>query len=138
MSALPPSKDRSNFWISCTNKEIKRRNPPTERCGKWLLFVPLAEIDAAWAKVEADIKLGNLSFSAKTSTAKRNPNAVDPNIKVICVYTPDSEYIEDVRRVRERLRVLGFNQKIPYKTDVATLQGCYQVNGSQRISSYYE
>ena len=133
-----PSKDTDNYWISCTHEEIRRKSPPTKRCGKWLLFIPLSEIDAAWTKVESDIKLGNLSFSAKVSTAKRNPNAVDPDTKVICVYTPDSFDVQDVMRVRSRLRALGFTRKIPYKTDIATHQGRYQVNGNQRISSYYE
>ena len=57
---------------------------------------------------------------------------------MICVYTYDADDREDVLRVRQALRDLGFDRPIPYKTDRATLEGRYQVKGHQRISLYYE
>ena len=38
-------------------------------------------------------------------------------MKLICVYTYNFEDLDDVRRVRLRLRELGYIKKIPYKTD---------------------
>ncbi len=67
-----------------------------------------------------------------------NPNARDPNMRVICVYTYDWMDEKDVRRVREELREIGIARKIPYKSDQDTLDGKYQVSGHTRISKYYE
>jgi len=53
------------------------------------------------------------------------------------VYTYNFEDEEDVMRVREELRRLGFTSKIPYKTDEETRSGRYQVKGDREISEYY-
>jgi hypothetical protein len=108
------------------------------RSGKWLIFVPLDELDDAWAKIKKATEEGLLGDSSKSATALPNPNAVAPTKQVICVYTYDSEDREDVMRVRQALRDLGFTRPIPYKTDKATLERRYQVRGHQRISLYYE
>ena len=79
--------------------------------------------------------LGN---SSKAATALPNPNAADPNLKVICVYSYDSDDREDVIRVRQVLRDLGFDRPMPSKTDKATLECRYQVNGHKRISLHHE
>jgi len=79
-----------------------------------------------------------LSDCAKVSTACPNSNAQDPDKYVICIYTYDSDDIDDVRRVREKLRDLGITHKIPYKTDNATMEGNYLVRGHKRISKYFE
>ena len=98
----------------------------------------MAELDDAWSKIKQATQAGSLSNSSKAATGLVNPNAIDPTRKVICVYTYDSEDREDVFRVRQALRDLGFVRPIPYKTDQATLEGRYQVNGNWRISLYYE
>lgn len=110
----------------------------TVRCGKWLLFVPAAKIDDAWAAIKQTTQEGRLGGSAKVATARPNPNATNPNVRVICVYTYDADDEEDVTRVREELRRLGYTRKIPYKTDDATLAGRYQARGDTRISLRYE
>lgn len=51
---------------------------------------------------------GELGHRSKVATAKRNPNARSAATKVICVYTYDYEDTEDVKRVRGKLRELGF------------------------------
>lgn len=66
-----------------------------------------------------------------------NPLAKRSKSHVICVYTDDSDDEVDVMRVRQSLRVLGFDQPIPYKTDVATHAGEYKVLGSKNISRYF-
>jgi hypothetical protein len=98
----------------------------------------LEELDAAWAKIRKATEAGLLGNSSKAATALPNPNAADPTKRVICVYTYDSDDLDDVFRVRQALRHLGFDRPIPYKTDRATLEGRYQVKGYQRISLYYE
>ncbi len=132
----PPSQIRDKYWVSATAR--KNRVPSAERSGKWLIFVPLDELDDAWAKIKQATQEGLLGNSCKAATGLSNPNAIDPNTKVICIYTYDAADREDVLRVRQALRDLGFTGPIPYKTDQATREGRYQVDGHTRISLYYE
>ena len=69
---------------------------------------------------------GLIGDRAKVSTAKPNPNARDPNRRVLCVFTYNYEDIEDVRRIREQLRRIGVNEKIAYKADEDTKAGRYR------------
>jgi hypothetical protein len=131
-----PSQIQDDYWVSARAR--KNRVPFTERSGKWLIFVPLNELDDAWAKIKKATEEGLLGNSSKAATTLPNPNAADPAKRVICVYTYDADDREDVFRVRQALRDLGFDRPIPYKTDRATLEGRYQVKGHQRISLYYE
>jgi hypothetical protein len=91
-----------------------------------------------WQKIKAATEAGKLGDSAKVATAKPNQFAADPNKRVICVYTYDWTDVDDVRRVREELRKLGFVAKIAYKADEDTYAGRYEVHGHKRISKYYE
>lgn len=59
-------------------------------------------------------------------------------VKVICVYSYAYTDKDDVMRIRQELRKIGIENKIPYKTDKATGQGQYQIKGNSRISVYYE
>ena len=144
MSELPlshpdvkPSEVRDVYWLYAKRK---KGNYPahTTRGGKWLIFVHVKEIDEVWRKIKKAIEEGKLGNSAKVATARPNPNAKNPDIKVICVYTYDWTDEEDVRRIREELRKLGITQKISYKTDEDTLKGKYRIKGHTRISKYYE
>ena len=102
-----------------------------------MIFVPLSEIDEWRELIKQSTKNGLLGQTSKVATAGPNRNTNDPNMKVICVYTYDSDDQEDVMRVRNTLRKLGITQKIPYKTDKATIEGRYQNRGHKRISKYY-
>ncbi len=82
---------------------------------------------------------GHLGNEAKAATAKKNGLARNQWVKVICVYTYDSADVDDVRRVRQRLRELGFTKQLSYKTDAATASGIYSgTNEGRPISLYYE
>ena len=118
----------------------KRKGYPahTPNGGKWLIFVPLSEIDDMWVKIMRATEEGKLGGSSKVATAKPNPNARNLNTKVICVYTYDWTDKDDVRRVREELRQLGVSSKIPYKADQETCSGKYANRGDTHISKYYE
>jgi hypothetical protein len=80
-----PSQILDDYWVSARAR--KNRVPFTERSGKWLIFVPLDEVDDAWAKIKKATEAGLLGNSSKAATALSNPNAADPTKRVICVYT---------------------------------------------------
>ena len=132
-----PSQVTEAYWLSAERK-AGEYPAHTERGGKWLIFVPVAQIDEVWAKVKDATEKGLLGGSAKVATGKPNPNATNPGAKVICVYTYDWTDEEDVRRVRGAIRELGIVANIPYKADNDTLAGNYANRGQKRISKYYE
>jgi hypothetical protein len=57
--------------------------------------------------------------------------------QVTLVYTYDSDDLDDVRRVREELRLLGVTWKVGYKEDRETVQGHYSSSGKP-VSKYWE
>lgn len=132
-----PSEVFDSPWLSVKRKQ-GRYPKPTENSGKWLIFIPLSQIDAVWEEIKTATEEGRLGSSAKVATAHPNPNATSPDTKVICVYTYDWTDEADVRRIREELRSLGITSKIPYKADQETHSGQYANRGSKRISKYYE
>jgi Basophilic leukemia-expressed protein Bles03 len=134
---LQPSKVTDEFWL-VAERAVGEYPEHTELGGKWLIFVPVQQVDAVWTKVKEATQQGMLGGSAKAATARPNPNATNPDVKVICVYTYDCTDENDVRRVREKLRELGIVAKIPYKADKETLAGNYANRGHKRISKYYE
>ena len=105
---------------------------------KWLLFVSTQRIDLVWRTIRAETLAGRLGVAAKVATAMKNPNATSDRVKLICVYTYNADDLIDVRRVRERLRELGFLKKLPYKTDAATGAGKYTAQGDTNVSMLYE
>jgi hypothetical protein len=64
---------------------------PTERCGKWMLFTHVSEIDETWIKIRKTIEDGKLGIRAKMATMKENRNTIVKDEKAICVYTYDSD-----------------------------------------------
>ncbi len=110
----------------------------TPRSGKWLFWVKEDDVDEVWARIREATERGRLGSQSKVATARPNPLAVDPDKRVICVYTYDWKDKTDAMRIREELRKLGITQQIPYKTDEDTLKGKYRAKGHTRISKYYE
>lgn len=136
-SEAKPSEVTDVYWIYA--KREKGKYPTsTQRSGKWLVFVNIDDVDEVWEKIKKATREGQLEGSAKVATAKQNPNATNPNTKVICVYTYDWSDEKDVKRVRDELRKLGITNKIPYRADEDTLSGKYRVRGHIKISKYYE
>ena len=109
-----PTEVTETFWIRASRNHGSYPKP-TERSGKWLLFVPVEKVDEAWAVIKRETETGKLGPSSKVATMRPNANARDPRTKVICVYTYDSDDRADVGRVRQALRELGFTKKISYK-----------------------
>lgn len=135
-SAMPSTETRLP-WIHA-QRLVDSYPEGTERCGKWLVFVPRSQVDEVWTKIEQATVRGELGGDAKVSTARPNPNASKRDTHVICVHTYDIADLDDVRRVREGLRALGIVSKTPYKTDQATYDGKYAVKGDRRVSSLFE
>lgn len=135
VGARMPSEVADDFWVRA--KRTGDDYPAhTERGGKWLVFVPTADLDEVWGRIKAALEAGSLGTQAKASTALPNPNAADSAEKVICVYTYDGDDEADVWRVRAGLRRLGITQPLFWKGDQATRDGQYQVRGNTRVSRY--
>jgi hypothetical protein len=132
-----PTEVTDRYWLHAGRK-TGAYPASTEKSGKWLIFVPVAQINDVWAKIKLATEQGRLGYAAKVATARPNPNARNPEAKVICVYTYDWSDETDVRRVRRELRALGILSKISYKADEDTLAGRYAIRGNKRISMYYE
>ncbi|NLM29320.1 MAG: DUF1917 domain-containing protein [Methanomicrobiales archaeon] len=125
-----PSKTTRIYWIAQDAPEPAPRGLDDEQVGKWLIFVPPDEADEAWRKVRDETARGLLGISAKVSTAKPNPDSRDERT-VIYVYTRDWADEADVMRVRERLRDLGFVDRLGYKRNIETYRGEYSEEGKK-------
>lgn len=129
-----PSKTTRMYWIIQDAPGPAVRGLDDEQVGKWLIFVPAGEVDEAWRKVRDETVNGMLGISAKVSTAKPNPDSRDERY-VIYIYTRDWADEADVMRVRERLRDLGFAERIGYKRNIETYRGEYSEEG-RRVTYY--
>ena len=129
-----PSKTTQMYWIVLDAPGSLPEAIEDEKAGKWLIFQEPDLTDAAWKKVRDATVALELGISAKVSTAKPNPDSRD-NRKVIYVYTPDWAKEEEVMRVREKLRELGFVDRIGYKRNIETFKGEYAQKG-KRVTFY--
>lgn len=134
-----PSEVSEVYWIYAERRKVPYPGP-TRRSGKWLVLGDVGRIDGLWARVKVATESGRLGGRSKAATSKPNPTAADPNTRAICVYTYDSEDLEDVMRVRDELRALGVVEKIGYKTDEKTVAGIYVSRGykAEEIRRYFD
>lgn len=109
------------LWAFCPAREQRTANSG----GKWLVFVPVAEVDSWWSEIRRAVEAGELGNQAKVATAYDNALAVSAKLRVICVYTPDWADKADVGRVLAGLRELGVGWRLSYKTNDATRAGQY-------------
>ena len=129
-----PTKTTGVYWIVQDAPGTASSGLGDEQAGKWLIFVPEDEVDGAWRTVRGETVKGTLGISAKVSTAKPDQDSCDGRA-VIYVYTRDWADETDVMRVRERLRDLGFTERIGYKRNIETYRGEYSEEG--RKVTYY-
>jgi len=129
-----PSKTTQTYWIVQDAPGSAPEAIEDENAGKWLIFQEPDQIDAVWKKVRDATVALELGISAKISTAKPNPDSRDAR-KVIYVYTKDWADEPDVMRVREKLRELGFVDRIGYKRNIETFAGEYAKKG-KRVTYY--
>jgi hypothetical protein len=129
-----PSKTTQMYWIVQDAPGSPPEAIEDENAGKWLIFQEPDVADESWRKVRDNTVKLNLGISAKVSTSKPNPESRD-NRKVIYVYTKNWADEEDVMRVRETLRTLGFTERIGYKRNIETFAGQYAKKG-KRVTYY--
>jgi hypothetical protein len=129
-----PSKTLQTYWIVQDAPGSLPEATEDEKAGKWLIFQEPEVIDGAWKKVRDATVAGEIGISAKVSTAKPNPDSRDTR-KVIYVYTRDWAEEADVMRIREKLRELGFVDRIGYKRNIETFAGEYAKKG-KRVTYY--
>lgn len=87
--------------------------------GKWQIFKCPEEIDNSWYVIANSTWKDELGTSAKVSTAGQF-GASKPWSYAIFIYTKNYFDTLDVKRVRERLRELGYTQRLYYKPDLYT------------------
>jgi DNA-binding transcriptional LysR family regulator len=129
-----PTKTTQMYWIVEDAPSAAPNAVDDELAGKWLVFLPAEEVDAAWRRIRDATAAGELGISAKVSTAKPNPGARDDRY-VIYVYTADWRDEVEVMRVREALRALGVEDRIGYKRNLETFRGEYSKKG-KRVTYY--
>jgi hypothetical protein len=131
---IVPMKTKKSYWIQQDRPDVETGVSGSEEAGKWLIFLSPEEVDVAWKKVRNATVAGTLGIGAKVSTAKENENSYD-DCKVIYVFTADWSNKEDVMRVREELKNLGFVDRIGYKRNLDTYAGEYHERG-KRVTYY--
>ena len=131
---IVPTKTTKSYWIQQDRPSAETGATGAEEAGKWLIFLAPEEVDAAWQKVRNATVAGTLGIGAKVSTAKENEDSRDDR-KVIYVFTADWANEEDVMRVREELKNLGFVDRIGYKRNLDTYAGEYREKG-KRVTYY--
>ena len=128
-----PTEVTYHAWIYAIRKQGSYPEP-TERSGKWLIFLSAQSIDRYWAKIKEAVEQGQLGEQTKVST--RSPASMPPEVRrkkeergdtrfVVCVYTYDYADEADVMRVRQVLKELGIQREIIYKADADTRAGSY-------------
>jgi len=131
---VTPTKTTQMYWIVLDAPGSAPEAIEDEDAGKWLIFQEPDQVDASWKKVRDATVAGQLGISTKVSTAKPNPDSRDDR-KVIYVYTKNWADETDVMRVREKLRELGFVDRIGYKRNLETFAGEYAKKG-KRVTYY--
>lgn len=129
-----PTRTTQMYWIVLDAPGSAPEAIEDENAGKWLIFQEPDIVDESWKKIRDATVALELGISAKVSTAKPNPDSRDSR-KVIYVYTKDWADEADVMRVREKLRELGFTDRIGYKRNIETFAGEYASKG-KRVTYY--
>jgi hypothetical protein len=129
-----PTKTTQMYWIVQDAPGSAPESIDDVNAGKWLIFQEPDQVDTVWKKVRDATVALELGISAKVSTSKPNPDSRD-NRKVVYVYTKDWADEPDVMRVREKLRELGFVDRIGYKRNIETFAGEYAKKG-KRVTYY--
>jgi len=102
--------------------------------GKWMIYASKEDIDKLWKIVASSVMRNELGISTKVSSAMQKKENY-----LICVYTKDYFDKEDVDKIRNRLKELGFTHKLYYKTDMYTYLNIYSGTFSGiRASRYSE
>lgn len=102
-----PSAVSAVYWVEA-HCEVADCRQPTARAGQWQTRIPLAQVDAVWARVRAATQAGELGYKAKVATAPRADQGEDTRLLVVCTYDSDDQ--ADVERVRAALAALAVGE----------------------------
>jgi hypothetical protein len=81
---MRPSEVDDDPWVWADR--LRRDCPdPTDRWGKWLIFVPRKYVDIAWEMIRAATEDGRLGPVSKVRPAMPSEYATGPDSHVICV-----------------------------------------------------
>ncbi|KAI0893165.1 DUF1917-domain-containing protein [Annulohypoxylon nitens] len=109
------------------------------RCGKWMLFCNIYEVNEVWYTVAKATANNELGIGAKVAPRRTNDGRTE---RLICVYTADFSDTADVRRVAEKLKKLGLitanDRPLYYKPDVYTYLGIAHQNPWEIRASIYD
>lgn len=83
-------------------------------------------------QVAEGVTSGILGIAAKVA-----PKTPGNDLHVTCVYTKNYLDMDDVKRVRQGLRSLGFTKQLKYKPDAFTYCGVYAKNKWKMPASCY-
>ncbi len=125
MRNITPSQITDQYWLYSSIRLSFYSTPCT---GKWLIAVPLEQLDETWKKVEQALLAGRLGPAAKAATAAFNKTQVDYKQKMIVVYVADFEEELKSKKVLKALRSIGIKKRIKFKRDLETLRGKYGVD----------
>lgn len=137
LASPDPATYTASAWLVVLSPGYTRP-AATPHGGKWLVFVPVAEVTAWWHRIATATAAGLLGPLTKVATAHPSRLAADPQRRVICVYTADARDVADVFQVRAALRALGVTWAIGYKTDAATRAGRYAPPDDRAVCCYWE
>lgn len=133
--SILPSRTLHSYWIWQIAPGVDVDACSCETAGKWLIFLPSADVDEAWIKIRDATIAGTLGVGAKVSTARIDEDSHDDDKKVIYVFTKNWEDKDDVMRVRDTLKSFGFVDRIGYKRNLDTYAGEYREKG-KRVTYY--
>lgn len=131
VGVLPSKSDIEGLYWIVSDKSMlglersSSHGKDMEKSGKWLIYVSKESADEVWNKLLEARKTGKLHGIGMKISSLFNMEMQGYSSHVICVYTNDVCDIEDVKKVREELRKLGFTESLPYKADKTTLEGRY-------------
>lgn len=120
-------------WLVAEREELGAYPDPTERAGKWLCFVALDQAGEIWPAVAAATRAGRLGSHSTLRSPREGYSG-----QVIEVRTYDWTDRADAMQVRDELRLMGFEAKMPYKAEADSVSGVYNETGFRGISKYYE
>lgn len=107
-----PSLVTDSYWVYAVNPAIKVRR--ARFLAMWVMVIPVAELDATWAIIEAAVAAGKLP-AARARTGMPSIMGFDERYKVICAATTSTDG-GDVETARQEIRGLGLRFGLRFQT----------------------
>lgn len=99
-----------NHWLTQENEKHRQR---LEKMGCWLIYGKSEQLKLTWKKIQRHTSLGKLGVESRINVVKGREEADC----VISIYTADYTDEAEVKKVREKLKELGFTEPLQYQTN---------------------